>query len=172
LVAHDLHVAQAQPVALGAQRADGQQRLCCIWHRAVAVLPLTADVGHLGGRGDRRQPTVGLEAQLFLGHVVDGQERIGGHVELHFAGCLGRCLALHLANGLGDHLAVQVVPHSCDVTALRLAQQVAGAPNLQVAHGDLEAAAQLGCFADGLQPLVGLLAEASLGRMEQVRIGA
>jgi hypothetical protein len=47
-------------------------------------------------------------------------------------------------DGLGDHLHVQVVAHGGDVAALAGAQQVAGAADLQVLHGDAKARAQLG----------------------------
>ena len=55
--------------------------------------------------------------------------------------------------------------------ALTLAEQVAGAADLEVAHGDLEAAAQLGGLADGLQPLVGLLGQDPVGGVEEVGVG-
>jgi hypothetical protein len=51
-----------------------------VGHRAVAVLPLGADVVDLGVGGDLGQAPVGLEPQLLLGDVVGGQvgvERAG-----------------------------------------------------------------------------------------------
>ena len=68
-------------------------------------------------------------------------------------------LTLQLGDRLGHQLAVQVVADRSDVPALAGAQQVAGAADLEVAHRDLEARAQLGGLADGLEPLVGLFAE-------------
>ena len=50
-------------------------------------------------------------------------------------------------------------------------EQVARAPDLEVAHGDLEARAELGVLADGPQPLVGLLGEHPVGRVEEVGVG-
>ena len=50
-------------------------------------------------------------------------------------------------------------------------KQVARAPDLEVAHGDLEARAQLGVLADGAQALVGLLGEDPVRRVEQVGVG-
>ena len=49
LVGGDRDVAQPEAVALGAQVADVEQRLGRRGHRAVAVLPLGADVVDLGG---------------------------------------------------------------------------------------------------------------------------
>ena len=51
------------------------------------------------------------------------------------------------------------------------AEEVAGPADLQVAHGDLEAGAQLGVLADRPQPLVGLFGEDAVGRMEEVGVG-
>ena len=51
------------------------------------------------------------------------------------------------------------------------AEQVAGAADLEVAHGDLEAGPELGGLADRLQPLVGLLAQHPVRRDEQVGVG-
>ena len=166
----DRDVGDAEAVALGPQVADRQQRLGRRRQRAVAVLPLGADVVDLGRRRDRGQAPVGLEAQLLLGDVVRRQEGVGRDVELDLGRRADR-LALHLGHRLGDHLAVEVVADGGDVAGLGLAEQVAGAADLEVAHGDLEAAAELGGLADRLQPLVGLLGQHHVGRVEQVGVG-
>ena len=80
-------------------------------------------------------------------------------------------LALHLGDRLGHHLAVQVVADRGDVTGLCLAEQVAGTADLEVAHGDLEARAELGRLADRLEPLVGLLGQDLVLRVEEVGVG-
>ena len=53
-----------------------------------------------------------------------------------------------------QQLAVQLVADRRDVAALLGAEDVAGAADLQVAHGDLEAGPQLGELLDRLQPLL------------------
>ena len=50
-------------------------------------------------------------------------------------------------------------------------EQIAGAPDLQVAQGDLEPGAELGVVADGPQALVGLFGEHPVDRVEQVGVG-
>ena len=85
---------------------------------------------------------------------------------------LDRLLALQLADRLGHELAVEVEPHGRDVTALRAAEQVARAADLEVAHGELEAGAEVGVLADRLQALVRLLGEHAVLRVQQVRVGA
>ena len=96
--------------------------------------------------------------------------RVGGHVELH-VGRLALFLALHFADGLGDHLAIQVVANRSDVTTLRLAEQVACAANFEVAHRDLESATKVGGLADGLESFVGLFGEGLVAGVEQIGVG-
>ena len=52
------------------------------------------------------------------------------------------------------------------------AEQVARAADLEVAHRDLEARAEVGELADRLQPLVRLLGELVVGRVQEVRVRA
>ena len=100
--------------------------------------------------------TVGLEPGGLLGHVILGQ--VG--VDRQLDGYLGRLsdrFALQLGYRFGHHLAIEVVADGGDVPGLRRTQQVAGAPDLEVAHGNAKARAQLGGLADRLEPFVGLL---------------
>ena len=117
------------------------------------------------------ETAVRLEPQLLLGDVVGGEERVGRHVELDLRR-LGDRLALHLGDRLGDHLAVQVVADRRDVARLGLAEQVAGAADLEVAHRDPEAGTELGGLTDRAQPLVRLLGQGAVARVEQVGVGA
>ena len=78
---------------------------------------------------------------------------------------------------LAGHIAVQAQRAGAGpVAALglqprqRAAQEVARAPDLQVAHGDAEAGAELGGLADGLEPLVRVLAERHVPGVEQVGV--
>ena len=87
-------------------------------------------------------------------------------------GGAGPGLAPGLGDGLGDELDVEVVADRGDVPRLVRAQEVAGASDLEVAHGDLEPRAQLGVLADRAEALVGLLREHPVGRMEQIGVGA
>ena len=57
------------------------------------------------------------------------------------------------------------------MAGLVLAQQIAGAADLQVAHGDLEARTQLGVLADGLQAFVRLFGQHPFGREEEIGVG-
>src|SRR5439155_20851917 len=81
-------------------------------------------------------------------------------------------LALQLRHRFTHHLDVEVVADGSDVTRLALAEEVAGPPDLEVAHGDLEPRTELGGLADRLQPLVGVVGERVVARVEQVRVRA
>ncbi len=80
-------------------------------------------------------------------------------------------LPLQLGHRLAHHLHVEVVADGRDVARLVGAQQVARTPDLEVAHGDLEARPELGVLADGLEPLVGRLRQLPLGGEEEVGVG-
>ena len=93
-----------------------------------------------------------------------------GHVDLDLGGGTDR-LPLELGHRLGDHLAVEVVAHCGDVARLALAEEVARAADLEVAHGDPEARPELGGLTDGPQALVGLLGQHPVRRVEEVGVG-
>ena len=122
-----------------------------------AVHQLLFHFVHLGDLGAARQLLVqghALEAVLdvFLGH-----EGVLGELDFRVEGRqdLG---PLHLLHGLAQHAVVGLEAHRRDVPALLQPQDVAGPADLQVAHGDLEAAAQVGELLQGIQALLGLVA--------------
>ena len=97
------------------------------------------------------------------------QVRVDRQVDLD-VGLLLRPLALERGDRLADHPHVQVEADALDVAGLLAAEQVAGAPDLQVLHRHVHAGAQLGVLGDGGQPLVGVLGERLLRRVEEVRV--
>ena len=120
--------------------------------------------------GHRGQPPVRLEAGRFPADVAGRDVGVHGNLDVHH-GRLRDRLAPQRRDRLAHQAAVQVVPDRGDVARLGLAEQVAGAADLEVAHGDPVAGPELGGFADGLEPLVGVLAEHAVGRVEQVGVG-
>jgi hypothetical protein len=109
------------------------------------------------------------------GHVVGGH--VGVHVDVHphglrvgLLGSVGRLLRrLHR---LVEHLHVELEAERGDVPGLLVAEQVAGAAQLEVAHGDLEARAELGVVAQGAQALLGVLRQRGRRGVQQVGVGA
>src|SRR5439155_26435863 len=119
---------------------------------AVAVGPLGGDVLHVGRVQDGGQAAVGLHAEVVAGDVVPGDGGGDRHVDGDLGGRFGRPLAGQLGDRLGHHLAVEVEADGGDVAGLLATEEVAGAPDLEVAHGDLEPAAEVGELAEGLEP--------------------
>jgi len=87
---------------------------------------------------------------------------------------LGRQAAarLELLHRLGQELGVQVEADGGDMAALARPEDVAGAPDFQVAHGNLKAGSQIVVLLDRLQALDGILAQFAPGRVEEVSVGA
>jgi hypothetical protein len=86
---------------------------------------------------------------------------------------LGRAclaLALEVGDGLADHPDVEVEADAGDVAGLLPAEQVAGAADLEVLHGDLHAGAEVGVRRDRLEPVVRGLGERLVRRVEEVRV--
>jgi len=97
---------------------------------------------------------------------------VGVHrdLQLQLLGLLQRAAA-QLGHGLGQQLHVHVVADQGDVPGLVGPEQVAGAADLQVLHGDGHARAQVLVGGHGGQPLVGGLGDGPLGRVEEVGVG-
>ena len=72
-------------------------------------------------------------------------------------------LALQLAHGLFQQAHVRVEADRVDVPVLLAAQQIAGAAQLQIERGDLEAGAQVAEFLERRQPLARDLGQLRVG---------
>ena len=106
------------------------------------------------------------------GHVV--ARHVGVHREVHphrLDDLLGR-VAGEEAHRLVDHPDVQLEAHGRHMPRLLVAEQVARAADLQVAHRDLEAGAELGVVGERGQALAGLLRERRRRGIEEVCVGA
>ena len=110
-----------------------------------------------------RDAPVRVDLGGLVGDVLRRHVRGHRHLDAHRRRDRG-LLALQLVHRLLQHLRVHLEADRRDVAALLVAQQVAGAADLQVAHGDLEAGAQLGVVGQRLQ------ARRRLGR-EQLLVG-
>ena len=123
-------------------------------------------VDELGGEAldllvglQRRQPTVQLHAQLRVLHVDlgDGDRRAG--LDLRRPGLLRRLVGnaeLQRLDRLAQHLLVQLVADLLDVAGLLVAEQVAGAADVEVVGGQLEPGAERVERIQHLEPLLGL----------------
>ena len=118
-----------------------------------------------------RDLLVGLEPQPLAGDVVVRQVRVDGKVDLDL-GDLVRRLALELRHRLPDEPHIKVEADRRNVPGLLATEQVAGAPDLQVLHRHLHAGTEVGVLGDRGKPIVRLLGERAVRRIEEVRIGA
>ena len=108
--------------------------------------------------------TSGRAGEFFAGVGEEIQAK------LHFEAGFG-LLAFEVADALFEELAVKLKADGGDVAALFGAEQVAGAADFQVAHGDAEAAAQGGILFDGAEALAGLHQQAGMAGQQQVGVG-
>ena len=118
----------------------------------------------------RRDPPIQVEAECLLGDPPWRHERLHRQIDPQLL-LLREGLALHLGHRLLKDPAIRVEPDGRDVPVLFGAEEVPGAPYLQVPHGHLESRPQGGEPADGLQPVVGLLGQRRLRREEQIGEG-
>ena len=98
---------------------------------------------------------------------------IGIHRDIHKAVAFVRCGGFPLGqrNGLIQHFNIQLVSHRLHVPVLAVPQKAAGTANLQIAHGNAEAAAEAGEFANGRKPLFGHLGEHLIAAEGEIGIG-
>ena len=68
------------------------------------------------------------------------------------------------------HLSVEVKTDTGHRAGLMFAQDFAGAPNLQVMHGQIESAAEFFHFLNGLKTLLSVFGHGSLARCQQIGI--
>ena len=113
---------------------------------------------------------VQLQPKRLLPNPIRRDERFDRQVDPNIL-FLNQGLALHLRHCFAEQPEVRVEPHGRDVPVLFGAEEVPGAPYLQVPHGHLESRPQGGEPADGLQPVVGLLGQRRLRREEQIGEG-
>ena len=98
----------------------------------------------------QRDPSVQLDLGGLERHVVGGDVGRDRDLDAHVA--LGDRRALAQRDRLLEHLDVQLEPDRRDVAGLLVAEQVAGAADLQIAHGDAQPAAELGVVGQRAQP--------------------
>ena len=122
----------------------------------------------VAGRG---QLAVGLQTQLVRVDVVHRNGGLQGQVDAD-GDRLGPPGLLVLFHRLGDHAHVKVEADPLDVAGLLVAQQVAGAAQLQILHGHVVAGPQGRVLGDGGQPVVGGLGHGLAGVVEEVGVGA
>ena len=82
----------------------------------------------------------------------------------------GAALSRELRDGLAEQLDVELEAERGDVAGLLRAEQVAGAPDLEVAHRDREACSELGVVGERGQTGPRLWRELRSVRIEEIRV--
>jgi hypothetical protein len=80
-------------------------------------------------------------------------------------------VAARFGDSFRDKLDVQVVADGGHRTGLVVAEQVTGATDLEVPHGDLEAASERRVVTDRAQSFVGRFGQDAIGRVKEIRVG-
>ena len=120
----------------------------------------------------RCELTVHEHALIHRRQVLLGQEVVGRQVDAHARRLhAGVVIAARLGHGLAQHLRKQVKAHARQVAVLLGTHERTGTTDLQVAHGDAHAAAQVLELGKCSQACRGLLGKRQLAREHKVRIG-
>ena len=119
--------------------------------------------------GDRVDVGVGDVGRDVEHHLDLGG--LGVEVALELEALAGRELPLELGHRPLEQAAVEVVADVGDVSALLGAQHVARPADLEVAHGDLKAGAQVAELLQRAQPAAGEVADLALLGEHQVAVG-
>src|SRR2546430_1592061 len=158
-----------EPRELHLRLLDREQVLDRLRQRPVAVLSRRPQLAELVVALGEREATVQVDLERLGSDVVGGHVRVDPRVHAHrprhrapLTGQLGYRLA--------EELDVQLEPEGGDVPVLLGSEQVAGAADLEVAHRDREAGAELGVVGERRQPRAGLWGQLPRVRIEEVRV--
>ena len=84
----------------------------------------------------------------------------------------GHAARLHLDDRVLEHRLVELEPDLLDVARLLVAEQIAGAADVEIVAGELEARAEAVELGEHLQPLLRRLGDRSVGRHRQISVSA
>lgn len=140
---------------------EGGNAVVRVFHEFLAV---GRTVGGRGGGAFGRGGMIVLEPLGFA-----ETEEVDVKADFHR---LGNAAALKFGGGGLEHLAIQVKADGGDVTGLLGAEEVAGAADFEVAHGDFEAGAECRVLFDGVDAFAGVAAGHEVARDHEVGVGA
>src|SRR3954451_7002490 len=172
--AAERHRAGPRLAELDARLLERDEVLERVGDRAEAVLELLAQSAELGDFAGARDAPVDVDLRLLVGDVVGRHVGVDVDVEAHGLRLVmsREALALARPDRLVEHAHVQLEAERRDVARLLVAEQGAGAADLEVPHRDLEAGAELGVVAERAQALRRLLGERGRARVQEVRVSA
>src|SRR5207245_6463211 len=138
---------------------------------AEAVFELFAHVLFVFLGGDRRNTFVGAQSEIFAGDVVLRDSNVKAEAERGAEiGC--NFFAFQFGDGPLQHLAIHIEADGFDVAMLLAAEHVAGAAQLEVESRNAESGAQFAELLHGGEAFAGDVGERSVGRNEEISVGA
>src|SRR5262245_15502647 len=164
--AHDHACLQHAAQIHDAQKAVDQRR-----NRPIALAQLGGEVVQLGRAAHGGEAAIEHQALMLVGDVAVGDVRreteldLGLHLDV-------APLAAQLLHRLFHHLRVELEADRGDVARLLLAEQVAGAANLEIVRRQPKSAAQVVELLQHAQPLLRVLGDHVLAGNHQIRVGA
>src|SRR5262245_27737354 len=162
-------VVGAEPGEFQLRLLDVEQMFDGLRERAVAVLGRELELAEVVLVLDEREPAVEVDLERLRGDVGGGH--VGVDARVHPHGPRGESsLARELRDDLVEHLDVELEAERRDVSGLLRAEQVAGAADLQVAHRDREARAELGVVCERREPRSRFRSELARLGIEQVGV--
>src|SRR5438067_9805138 len=148
---------------------DPEEVLDRLRERPVAVLGRDLELAQHVLVLDEREPAVQVDLQRLARDVARGD--VGVDARVHADRPRGEPpLARELRNRLVQHLDVELEAEGCDVARLLGAEQVACAADLQVAHRDREARAELGVICERRESRLRLRRQLRRVRIEEVGV--
>src|SRR5687768_1418946 len=169
----ELETTDTEPGGTLPQPVDDEQRARRRRQRAETIDQLGLEVVETLAVGGTRHALVELQSQVHVRDVILRQQ--GGQLQVDFAAGRGRRVERRLpAFAQGSHralekLEVEAETDLLDLSGLFLAEQLAGAANLEVLGREREARTEVLQGLDSLEPLARVLGQGSHGRGEEVR---
>ena len=99
---------------------------------------------------------------------AEGFGRLAGEF---FGEEIGELVVFEFGNGFGENFLIGLVSQIGDETTLFGSQEIAGAADVEILHGDVNAAAEVGKTLDGLQAAATVVGQRAEGRCHEIAEG-
>ena len=159
----------------GGKRAETVEQAAAIGFEFVVALQtveFAIEQHALGGTGHVGFGEIGVEVALDIalrGEIsAEGFGRLAGEF---FGEEIGEFVVFEFGNGFGENLLIGLISQIGDETTLLGAQEIAGAADVEILHGDVDAAAEIGKALDGLQAAATVVGQGAEGRRHEIAEG-
>lgn len=138
---------------------------------AEGVFEIAGKFFHILSRAARGDAPIAFHALTIRRDVAFGDLRLDVQLDVNGDARRGR-LPAHPLDGFFEKLAIKLVADRGDVAGLLRAEDVAGAANLQIPHGDAKSRAQIAVFLNRLQSFGGHARQRTVRAEQKIAIGA